>query len=65
MPNQFCDCCGKILSDKIQEWGGLWLNLQNRAVSMHYHKECAAKVHDAIRACCEREKKEGAGDEVP
>ena len=62
MPNKFCDCCGKKLSDKIQELGGLWLNLQYRAVSMHYHKECAEKVHEAIKACCEREKKEGAED---
>lgn len=59
MPKAFCGCCGKELSDKMQDWGGLWLNLQNRVVSMHYHKECAEKVHEAIKACCEQGKKEG------
>ena len=45
MPNKFCDCCGKELSDKIQEWGGLWLNLQNRAVSI-----CSGQIVTFIEA---------------
>lgn len=62
---EICNCCGKPLGDNKAEWGGLWLNLQTSCVSNHYHKECAEKVYEAIKACCERAKKEGAGDEVP
>lgn len=53
-----CDCCGKVMTEKITEWGGLWLNLRESCVSHHYHKACAEKVHEAIKDCCERAKEE-------
>lgn len=58
-----CSYCGKPITDKKQDWGGLWLNLQHSIVSHYYHKECAEKVHGAIKACCEQGKKDGVEDE--
>lgn len=58
----FCSYCGRPITDKKQEMGGLWLHLPRSIVSHHYHGECAEKVHEAIEACCKQGKREGAED---